>query len=212
MDDVAKEGPLPSLTKIDDDVEFYSSIRSIKAIENSDVCMLMLDAEEGLQAQDLKIFQIIQTNKRGLVILVNKWDLIEKETNTMKEFEEKIREKIAPFTDVPIIFTSALTKQRVLKALEVALEVYDNRIQKIPTKQLNDVLLPYIDNTPPPALKGKYIKIKFINQLPTHAPTFAFYCNLPQYIREPYKRFLENRLRENFNFTGVPISVFLRKK
>ena len=129
-----------------------------------------------------------------------------------KEFEEKIREKIAQFTDVPIIFTSALTKQRVLKALEVALEVYDNRIQKIPTKQLNDVLLPYIDNTPPPALKGKYIKIKFINQLPTHAPTFAFYCNLPQYIREPYKRFLENRLRENFNFTGVPISVFLRKK
>ena len=199
-------------TKIDDDVEFYSSIRSIKAIENSDVCMLMLDAEEGLQAQDLKIFQIIQTNKRGLVILVNKWDLIEKETNTMKEFEEKIREKIAPFTDVPIIFTSALTKQRVLKALEVALEVYDNRIQKIPTKHLNDVLLPYIENTPPPALKGKYIKIKFINHLPTHAPTFAFYCNLPQYIREPYKRFLENRLRENFNFTGVPISVFLRKK
>lgn len=198
--------------KIDDDVEFYSSIRSIKAIENSDVCLLMLDATEGLQTQDQKIFQIIQANKKGLVILVNKWDLIEKETNTMKAFEEKIKEKIAPFTDVPIIFTSALTKQRILKALEVALEVFDNRVQKISTKELNDVMLPFIENYPPPALKGKFIKIKFVNQLPTHAPTFAFYCNLPQYVKEPYKRYLENRLRESFNFTGVPISVFIRKK
>lgn len=199
-------------TKIDDDVEFYSSIRSIKAIENSDVCLLMLDATEGLQAQDQKIFQIIQANKKGLVILVNKWDLIEKETNTMKAFEEKIKEKIAPFTDVPIIFTSALTKQRILKGLEVALEVFENRVQKIATKELNDVMLPFIENYPPPALKGKFIKIKFVNQLPTHAPTFAFYCNLPQYVKEPYKRYLENRLRESFNFTGVPISVFIRKK
>lgn len=198
--------------KIDDDVEFYSTLRTIKAIEYSDVCMLMIDAQDGIQAQDMSIFQLIQSNKKGLVILVNKWDLVEKETNTAKEFEEEIRNRIAPFRDVPIIFTSAINKQRILKALEVALEVHENRTQRIQAKELNDVLLPLIEQTPPPAIKGKYIRIKFINQLPTHAPTFAFYCNLPQYIKDPYKRFLENKIRENFNFTGVPITCFMRKK
>lgn len=199
-------------SKVDDDVEFYSTLRTIKAIEYSDVCMLMIDAQDGIQAQDMSILQLIQSNKKGLVILVNKWDLIEKETNTSKEFEDEIRERIAPFKDVPIIFTSAINKQRILKALEIALEVHQNRTQKIQAKELNDVLLPLIEQTPPPAIKGKYIRIKFINQLPTHAPTFAFYCNLPQYIRDPYKRFLENKIRENFNFTGVPITVFMRRK
>ena len=199
-------------SKVDDDVEFYSTLRTIKAIEYSDVCMLMIDAQDGIQAQDMSILQLIQSNKKGLVILVNKWDLIEKETNTSKEFEDEIRERIAPFRDVPIIFTSAINKQRILKALEVALEVHENRTQRIQAKELNDVLLPLIEQTPPPAIKGKYIRIKFINQLPTHAPTFAFYCNLPQYIKDPYKRFLENKIRENFNFTGVPITVFMRRK
>jgi GTP-binding protein len=199
-------------TKVNEDVEFYSTLRTIKAIESSDVCLLMIDAQEGIEAQDMSIFQVIQSNKKGLVILVNKWDLVEKETNTIKEFEEKIREKIAPFRDVPIIFTSALTKQRVLKALEVGLEVYENRIKKIPSSKLNEVMLPIIEHTAPPALKGKYIKIKYVSQIPTHAPTFVFFCNLPQYIREPYKRFLENKIRENFDFTGVPITVFMRRK
>ncbi|MBL7882642.1 MAG: ribosome biogenesis GTPase Der, partial [Bacteroidia bacterium] len=162
--------------------------------------------------QDLNIFHLAEKNRKGIVILVNKWDLVEKTTNSTKEYEEKIRERIAPFRDVPIIFTSAITKQRVLKAIEMAEKVYANRIKTIKTRQLNDVMLPIIENHPPAATKGKYVKVKFINQLPTHAPTFAFYCNLPQYVTESYMRFLENRLRENFDFTGVPIQLFMRNK
>lgn len=198
--------------KVNEDIEFYSVLRTIKTIENSDVCMLMIDATEGIQSQDMSIFQTIQKNKKGIVILVNKWDLIEKDHMTIVEFEDKLREKLAPFNDIPIIFTSALNKQRLLKALEFAIQVYHNRVRKVTTSTLNDVILPYIQETPPPALKGKHIKIKYVMQLPTHAPAFAFFCNHPQYIREPYKRFLEKRIRENFEFTGVPISIFMRKK
>jgi GTP-binding protein len=172
----------------------------------------MIDAEEGLQKQDLNIFYIIEKNAKGVVVLVNKWDLIEKDHKTMGEFEEKVREALAPFRDVPIIFTSTITKQRIHKALETAMEVYTNRTQKIPTSKLNEVMLEIIQDTPPPSIKGKYIKIKYVQQLPTHAPAFAFFCNLPQYINDSYKRFLENRLRENFDFTGVPIKIFFRKK
>jgi GTP-binding protein len=172
----------------------------------------MIDAVEGLQKQDLNIFYIIEKNAKGVVVLVNKWDLVEKDHTTMKQFEEKIREQLAPFRDVPILFTSTITKQRIHKALETATEVYENRIQKIPTSKLNEVMQEIIQATPPPSVKGKYIKIKYAQQLPTHAPSFAFFCNLPQYIPESYKRFLENRLRENFNFTGVPIKIFFRKK
>lgn len=199
-------------SKVEEDIEFYSVMRSIRAIENCDVCLLLIDAQLGLEAQDLNIFHLAANNRKGIVIVVNKWDLIEKDTHTTKLFEEKIREKLAPFRDVPIIFTSALTKQRVLKAIETAEKVYENRIKSIKTRQLNDVMLEIIERQPPPATKGKHVKIKFINQLPTHAPTFAFYCNLPQYVTESYIRFLENRLRENFDFTGVPIQLFMRKK
>lgn len=199
--------------KVHEDIEFYSVMRSIKTIENCDVCMFMIDAEEGLQSQDMNIFSVIERNRKGMVVLVNKWDKIEdKEANTMKKYEEMIKEKLAPFTDVPVIFISALTKQRIHKALELAMEVYQNRINKIPTSKLNEVLLPLIENYPPPSYKGKFIKIKFITQLPNHAPAFAFFCNLPQYIRDPYKRFLENQLRKNFELTGVPIRLFFRKK
>ena len=198
--------------KVHEDLEFYSVMRSIRAIENSDVCLVMIDATEGVQSQDLNIIGLAQKNRKGVVIIINKWDLIDKETNTAKEFEEKIKRKIAPFTDVPIIFTSVITKQRVFKALESALQVYQNRTKKIPTRKLNDVMLEAIKRFPPPAVKGKYVKIKFVNQLPTHAPSFAFYCNLPQYVREPYKRYLENQLREHFDFTGVPVQIFIRKK
>ncbi len=199
--------------KVHEDIEFYSVMRSIKTIENSDVCLFMLDAEEGLQSQDMNIFSVIEKNRKGLVILVNKWDKIEdKETNSMKEYEEMILNKLAPFTDVPILFVSALTKQRIHKALEVAMEVYENRTQKIPTSKLNEIMLDIIANYPPPANKGKFIKIKFVTQLPNYAPAFAFFCNLPQYIRDPYKRYLENQMREKFNFTGVPIRLFFRKK
>lgn len=198
--------------KVHEDLEFYSVMRSIRAIESSDVCLLMIDAQEGFEAQDVNIFHLAERNHKGIVILVNKWDLIEKDNQTTKLYEQQIREKIAPFKDIPIVFVSALTKQRILKAMETAVEVYKNRIQKIATRKLNDIMLPILENNPPPAVKGKFIKVKFITQLPTHAPSFAYYCNLPQYIKEPYKRFVENKMRENFNFNGVPILIFFRQK
>ena len=198
--------------KVTEDIEYYSVLRSIRAIESADVCIFMLDAEEGIQKQDLHIFYVIEKNSKGVVVLVNKWDLVEKDHTTMKEYEQKIREQLAPFNDVPIIFTSTITKQRVHKALETTMEVFQNRTQKIPTSKLNDIMLQIVQATPPPANKGKYIKIKYVQQLPTHSPAFAFFCNLPQYIGESYKRFLENRLREEFNFTGIPIKIFFRKK
>lgn len=198
--------------KVAEDLEFYSVMRSIRAIEDCDVCILMLDATQGIEAQDLNIFHLAERNRKGIVIVVNKWDLVEKSNNTIKEYEEKIRQRIAPFRDVPIIFTSTISKQRILKAIEEAIKVYHNRTKRIPTRKLNDTLLPIIEQTPPPAIKGKYVKIKFITQLPTHAPAFAFFCNLPQYINEPYKRFVENQLRQHFDFTGVPLLIFFRKK
>ncbi|MBL4668856.1 MAG: ribosome biogenesis GTPase Der [Flavobacteriales bacterium] len=198
--------------KVNEDIEFYSVMRSVRAIENSDVCLLLIEALDGMMAQDMNIFNLAIKNKKGIVILVNKWDLVDKETNTAKEFEAHIRQKIAPFTDVPIIFTSVIGKQRIHKALEEVVKVYENRVKKIPTSKLNEIMLEIIDRNPPPALKGKWIKIKFVTQLPTHAPAFAFFCNLPQYVKEPYKRFLENKLREHFDFTGVPIQIFMRKK
>ncbi len=199
-------------SKVSEDLEFYSVMRSIRAIENSDVVILMIDATKGWESQDMNIFSLAQKNRKGVVILVNKWDLVEKGTNTMKEFENQIREKIALFSDVPILFISALTKQRILKAVETAMEVYENRKKRIKTSKLNEIMLPIIENTPPPALKGKYIKIKYCTQLPTVTPQFAFFCNLPQYVKDPYKRFIENQLRKNFNFTGVPIEVYFRQK
>jgi GTP-binding protein len=199
-------------SKVEEDLEFYSVMRSIRAIEDCDVCILLIDATLGMESQDLNIFHLAEKNRKGIVIVVNKWDLVEKDTNSTKEYEEKIRERIAPFRDVPIVFTSALTKQRILKAIEVAEKVNINRTKAIKTRELNDVMLDIIEKHPPSAIKGKYVKIKFINQLPTHAPTFAFYANLPQYISESYIRFLENRLREQFDFTGVPIQLFMRKK
>jgi GTPase len=197
--------------KVEEDIEFYSVMRSIRAIEEADVCLLLIDATLGLESQDLNIFHLAERNRKGIVILVNKWDLVEKDTNTTKEYEEKLIDKIAPFRDVPIVFISALSKQRILKAMEMAREVYDNRNTKIPTRKLNDVMLPIVERTPPAATKGKDIRIKFITQLPTKNPNFAFYSNLPQYITESYKRFLENKLRENFRFTGVPIEIVVKK-
>lgn len=199
-------------SKVEEDLEFYSVMRSIRAIEDCDVCLLLIDAQLGLEAQDLNIFHLAESNRKGVVVVVNKWDLVEKNTNSTKEYEEKIREKLAPFRDVPIVFTSALTKQRVLKAIEVAEKVNENRTKSIKTRELNDVMLAIIERHPPAAIKGKHVKIKFVNQLPTHAPTFAFYCNLPQYVTEAYIRFLENRLREEFDFSGVPMQLFMRKK
>jgi len=187
-------------------------MRAIRAIENSDVCLLMLDATQGIEAQDLNIFRLIQRNRKGVVILVNKWDLVEKDTNITKQYETAIRGRIAPFTDVPIIFTSIITKQRLQKALDAAMEVHKNRTKRIPTHQLNEVMLQVINAYHPPAVKGKQIKIKYMTQLPTLTPSFVFFCNLPQYIREPYKRYLENKLRENFGFTGVPLQLFFRNK
>lgn len=198
--------------KVHEDIEFYSVMRAIRAIENSDVCLLMIDATLGIEAQDLNIFRLIQRNRKGVVILVNKWDLIEKDNHTMNQYEKAIRERIAPFSDVPVIFTSAITKQRLQKVLDTAIEVYHNRIKRIPTHQLNEVMLKIIENYHPPAVKGKHIKIKYVTQLPTMVPSFAFFCNLPQYIREPYKRYLENKLRENFDFSGVPLQLFFRSK
>jgi len=198
--------------KVTEDIEFYSTLRSVRTIENSDVSVLMIDATEGLQKQDLNIYYMIEKNHKGVVVLVNKWDLVEKDTMTMKLYEDKLREQLAPYNDVPIVFTSTVTKQRVHKALETAMEVYKNRITRIPTSELNDLLLPIIEATPPPSVKGKYVNIKFVTQLPTHAPAFAFFCNLPQYIPDSYKRFLENKIRENYNFMGIPIRIFFRKK
>lgn len=198
--------------KVDEDIEFYSVMRSIRTIENADVCLLMIEANEGILSQDMNVLSLIVKNKKGAVIVVNKWDLIEKENNTAKAYEEVIKKRIAPFSDIPIIFTSVINKQRVLKALEEAVKVFENRTRKIPTRKLNDIMLEVIGKFPPPAIKGKYIKIKFVNQLPTLAPTFVFYCNLPQYVKEPYKRFLENKIRENFNYAGVPIQILIRKK
>jgi GTP-binding protein len=198
--------------KVHENLEFYSVMRAVRSIEYSDVCLLLVDAERGFEGQDINIFHLAQRNRKGVVILVNKWDLIEKDTHSTKKFEAMIRERIAPFNDVPIIFTSALTKQRIFKALETAIQVYKNRAQRITTSKLNDILLPIIKETPPPATKGKYIKIKYITQLPTATPQFAFFANLPQYVKDPYKRFLENQLRKHFDFTGVPVSIYLRKK
>jgi GTP-binding protein len=198
--------------KVNEDIEFYSVMRSIRAIENSDVCLLMLDAQAGCEAQDINIFSLIRRNNKGVLILVNKWDLIEKDTHTARQFETQIREKIAPFINVPVVFISAINKQRLYRVLELAIQVYNNRIQRIATSRLNEVMQKAIEDYPPPAFKGKFIKIKYVTQLPTHAPSFAFYCNLPQYVKEPYKRYLENKIRENFNFTGVPIQIFIRKK
>ena len=199
-------------SKVSEDLEFYSVMRSIRAIEHSDVVIIMVDATKGWESQDMNIFSLAQKNRKGIVILVNKWDLVEKSTNTMKQFEAQIREKISLFNDVPILFISALTKQRILKAVETAMEVNENRNKRIKTSKLNEIMLPIIENTPPPALKGKYIKIKYCTQLPTVTPQFAFFCNLPQYVKEPYKRFIENQLRKNFDFKGVPIEVYFRQK
>ncbi|WP_190809835.1 ribosome biogenesis GTPase Der [Flagellimonas sp. S3867] len=198
--------------KVKEDLEFYSVMRSVRAIEHCDVCILLLDATRGFDGQVQNIFWLAQRNNKGIVILVNKWDLVEKETNSVKEFTQKIKKIIEPFDDVPILFISVLNKQRIFKAIETAVDVYKNRSKKIVTRKLNDIMLPIIEHTPPPAYKGKYVKIKFCTQLPSHYPQFAFFCNLPQYVREPYKRFLENKLRENFDFTGVPITIFMRKK
>ena len=198
--------------KVTEDIEFYSVLRSVRTIESSDVCVFMIDATEGLQKQDLHIFYIAEKNHKGVVLLVNKWDLVEKDHKTSLEYEEKLRRDLAPFNDVPIVFTSTITKQRIHKALEKVMEVHQNRIQKIPTSVLNETMLNIVNTTPPPSVKGKYIKIKYVQQLPTHAPAFAFFCNLPQYIPESYRRFLENRLREQFNFEGVPVRIFFRKK
>lgn len=199
-------------SKVKEDLEFYSVMRSVRAIENADVCLLVLDATRGFDGQVQNIFWLAQRNRKGIVILVNKWDLVEKETNTMKSYEQMIRREIEPFTDVPVIFISVLNKQRIFKAIETAVKVFENRSKKIKTRELNDVMLPIIENNPPPAIKGKYVKVKFCTQLPTPQPQFAFFCNLPQYVKDPYKRFIENKIREEFDFKGVPITVYFRKK
>ena len=199
-------------SKVSEDIEFYSILRSVRAIENSDTCLIMFDVERGFDAQVQNIFWLAARNKKGIVILVNKWDTVEKDHMTTKSIEEEIISKTSPFTDIPIVFISALTKQRIFDAIKIAMDVNQRRDYKIPTKKLNDFILPIIEQKPPPSTKGKYIKIKFCRQLPTRYPQFAFYCNLPQYIKDPYKRFLENQLRKNFNFSGVPIDIFLRKK
>jgi GTP-binding protein len=198
--------------QIEDNLEFYSTVRTVKAIDKSDVCLLLLDAEDGMERQDLHIFWQIVESYRGVVIVVNKWDKISKDHNTMAEFEEKVRERIAPFTDVPIVFTSNLKRQRIFKALELALEVNQNRGRKITTSKLNDFLLPIMENQPPPTYKGKYVRIKYVTQLPSQTPTFAFYCNLPQYVKDPYKRFIENKIRDEFDLSGVAVRLFFRNK
>lgn len=195
-----------------EDLEFYSVMRSIRAIEGSDVCILMLDAQQGLESQDLNIHNLIVKNRKGCVIVVNKWDLIEKESNTMKEWREALERKLAPFNDIPIIFTSVINKQRIFEVLETAIHVHQNRKRRISTSEFNEVMLPLIENYPPPSLKGKYIKIKFAMQLPTPTPQFAFFVNLPQYIKEPYRRFLENNMRQNWDFSGVPMQIYFRQK
>jgi len=198
--------------KVSENIEFYSVMRSIRAIENSDVCLLLIDATQGFEAQDINIFSLAQKNHKGIVIVVNKWDLVEKETNTHKDFEIRIRHRIAPFDDVPIVFTSVLNKQRIFKTIELAHKVYENRTRRISTSKLNEILLPVIESKPPPATKGKYVKVKYITQLKTVFPAFVFFCNLPQYVKDPYKRFIENQIRSNFDFTGVPIEIYFREK
>jgi len=198
--------------KVKEDLEFYSVMRSVRAIEHADVCILVVDATRGFEGQDQNIFWLAEKNRKGIVILINKWDLVEKETMTARDYEKKIREVIAPFTDVPILFVSALTKQRLLKALETAVQVFENRKQRIATSKLNETMLSVIENYPPPAIKGKHIKIKYCMQLPTPTPQFVFFANLPQYVKEPYKRFVENKLREIYNFEGVPIDIYFRQK
>ena len=198
--------------KVREDLEFYSVMRSVRAIEHCDVCLVIFDATRGFDGQVQNIFWLAHRNNKGIVILVNKWDLVDKETNSVRDYTQKIKEAMEPFTDVPIIFISVLEKQRIFKAIETAVKVFENRSKRVPTHKLNDVMLPIIENRPPPSLKGKYVKIKFCTQLPGHYPQFAFFCNLPQYVKDPYKRFIENQLRSQFDFEGVPITVFMRKK
>jgi len=198
--------------KVNEDVEFYSVLRSVRTIENSDVCLLLIDATRGIEAQDVTIFNLIVRNKKGVVILVNKWDLVDKDTHSTKKIAEEIKNRLAPFTDVPILFISALTKQRVHKALETAIDVHESRKRRIKTSELNEVLLEAVERYAPPSLKGKYIKIKYVTQLPSRTPAFALFANLPQYIKEPYRRYIENQIRDNFDFTGVPIQVYFRQK
>ena len=199
-------------SKVTEDIEFYSVMRSLRAIESVDVVALVVDATRGIEAQDMNLFGLAQKNGKGIVVIINKWDLIEKDTQTTKHYEALVKEKLAPFVDVPILFVSAITKQRVLKALSAMNSVYDSMNRKITTSKLNDFFLPIIEKTPPPSTKGKYIKIKYVTQLPTNCPSFAFFCNLPQYISDSYKRFLENKLRANYDFSGVPIRLYFRKK
>ena len=199
-------------SKVKENLEFYSVMRSVRAIENSDVCIILFDISRGFDTQVKNIFWLCERNKKGIVLIANKWDLIEKSTNSTKQYENIIKKEIEPFTDVNIIFVSTVNKQRIHKAIETAVKVFKGRSEKIKTRKLNDTLLPIINKYPPPAIKGKYVKIKYITQLPTTHPQFAFFCNLPQYVKEPYKRFLENKIRENFDFTGVPVTIFLRKK
>ena len=199
-------------SKVKEDLEFYSVMRAVRAIEYCDVAILVIDATRGFEGQDQNIFWLAEKNRKGVIILVNKWDLVEKETNTMRDFEANIRKEIAPFTDVPIVFISALTKQRIFKAIEKAVEVFENRKRRIATSKLNETMLEIVKLNPPPATKGKFVKIKFCTQLPTNTPQFAFFCNLPQYVKEPYKRYVENQLREHYNFEGVPVSVYFRQK
>lgn len=198
--------------KVKENIEFYSVMRTIKALEEADVVILMLDATEGVEAQDINIFHLAERNNKGVVVLVNKWDLIEKDHKTTKIFEDLVRQKSAPFTDYPIVFTSVTEKQRIFQAVEAAGKVYKNKTKKIPTSKLNDVMLPIIESYPPPAIKGKYVKVKYATQVGGRSPVFVFFCNLPQYVKEPYRRFVENKLRENFDFEGVPIQVFFRQK
>jgi GTP-binding protein len=198
--------------KVKEDLEFYSVMRSVRAIEHADVCILIIDATRGFEGQDQSIFWLAEKNRKGVVILVNKWDLVEKDTMSTRDYEAKIREELMPFTDVPILFVSALTKQRLLKALEATVKVYESRSQRIPTSKFNDFMLKVIESYPPPALKGKYVKIKYCMQLPTPTPQFVFFANLPQYVKDPYKRFLENKIREKWDFSGVPIDIYIREK
>ncbi|MEG1498240.1 MAG: ribosome biogenesis GTPase Der [Bacteroidales bacterium] len=199
-------------TKVSENIEFYSVMRSIRAIESSDVCIIMLDATQGIESQDINLFSLCYRNNKGVVVVINKWDLVSKETNTLKDYEEGIRARLAPANDIPIVFTSVINKQRIFKVLEMAKEVYDHRKQHIPTSELNEMLLPIVKQTPPPIYKGKSVKIKYITQLPTAYPAFVFFCNLPQYIKDPYKRFVEKQIRRLYNFSGVPMKIFFRSK